>query len=106
MLTGFSNYDVLDFIMTSDFVEGLTESEFRFLLKRSQKIIRELKSNEIGNSYKMDELNDKIKKLQTEHVEEISNLNKVLENAQRELIELKTKKLTLKERISGKIIQK
>lgn len=104
MLSGFSNYDILDFIMTSDFVEGLNENEFIFLLKKSQKIIRQLKSNEIGMGYRMDELKQKISQLQNENKQEIINLRKSLLDTQQELQKMKTRRLTLKERLSGKIM--
>jgi hypothetical protein len=104
MISELNDSEILDFLMTSDFEENYKPEEFRYLLYKFRYFYRILHGkNEIQNS----DTDSKIKKL-NEFIENQENQINILkyENSQKEDLigSMKLRKLTFKERITGKII--
>ncbi len=95
--------EILDYLMTSEFNEGLTPEELRFLLLKFRKFYRTIASGLSNHKDRMDEA-IKTSKLSVENmvqqVEEIKKEKEILENKYENL---SMRKLTLKERLYGKI---
>ncbi len=95
--------EILDYLMTSDFNEGLTPDELRFLLFKFRNFYRTIASGLSNHKDRMDEA-IKNSKITVEEMEkkvfQIENVNTHIENKYKQLLE---KKLTWKERLSGKI---
>mgnify|MGYP003341479366 CR=1 FL=1 len=101
-----SDKDILDYLMTSDFQEGLKPSEFQFLLKKFRYFYKISRGK---NENLKTELEAKSKKI--EEVKYLSELNNKKAIDIKKSIELKynrllNRKLTWKERFLGKIINK
>jgi hypothetical protein len=104
MLKNFTEEDIMNYLMTSDFNEGLTPDEFKFLLLKFRNFYR------ISNGksqFLKGEVESKEKELNSvkQHTqEEISKFKSETEHAQTQLKNLLEKKLSWKERWHGKII--
>lgn len=106
MFKNLSEKEVLDYLMTSDFNEGLTPEEYRLLLFQFRNFFRiisgknELLKTELsGKDREMDELRKDFEKRMNETLTEKAKVeNKIMFNNNR--------KLTLKERWTGKLIIK
>ena len=96
--------EILDYLMTSEFNEGLTPDEFKFLLSKFRNFFRIVSGK-----------NDTLKVLIESSKKELQDLKYKTDNQLRTAEEqknkaiekynnLKQKKLTLKERFLGKII--
>lgn len=102
-----SDEEVLNFLMTSDFNEGsYSPTEFRFLLTKWRYFYRLLngKSEQIkiysdGVIKRIHDDNDDLK-------DKLDKLKTILDNKEAEINSLKNRKLSFRERISGKIIIK
>ena len=104
MVNNLTEEDILHYLMTSDFTEGLTPDEFKFLLTKFRNFYRvsngknELLKNEM--EMKIKEINDM----------KLSNQNAIsLILSEKSIVEndyhlLQNRKLSWKERWSGKII--
>jgi len=97
------NDELLEFLMTSDFVEEWTTEELKFMLVKFREFYRyiySLKNREIdhkdGEIKKMEELTKHLNDKSIEDSNEISELNHTL-------TKLKNRKLTIGERWSGKL---
>ena len=102
-----SDEEVLNFLMTSDFNEGsYSPTEFRFLLTKWRYFYRLLngKSEQIkiysdGVIKRIHDDNDDLK-------DKLDKLKTILDTKETEINSLKNRKLSFRERISGKIIIK
>jgi hypothetical protein len=106
MISELNDDEILEFLMTSDFEGDYKPGEFRYLLNKWRYFYRILHSRSSNSS---SSLQFEIKKLN----EEIVDLEKKIENLQiqnaekQNIIDFsKNRRLTIKERISGKIITK
>jgi hypothetical protein len=96
--------DILDYLMTSEFNEGLNLEEFKFLLKKFRYYYRLMKGNldrlEVDNSGLSKSLSEQKDKYES------TIMNLTCEKAKCEdIIDLlKSRKLSFKERWEGKII--
>jgi hypothetical protein len=106
MISELKDEEILEFLMTSDFEEDYKPQELKYLLTKFRYFYRILYS---ANQNQKDDGNFVIKKLE----EELEALKKSLLTTQKESADkqntidlIKSKKLSLKERITGKIIHK
>ena len=99
----FNNQDILDYLMTSDFTEELTQAELKALLLKFREFYR---IHHSINNNKLGDRDFQIKKL-TEEMEFIRNEKymaiKELDETNNELKKIVDRKLSLWERIIGKI---
>ena len=97
--------EILDYLMTSDFNEGLTPDELRFLLFKFRNFYRGMAGGLSNQKERMEET-IKTSKMSVESMEqkvsEIMTENHRLEQRYNSLL---SKKLSWKERLSGKIIE-
>lgn len=103
MISELTDDEILEFLMTSDFDEEYKPSEFKYLLVKFRYFYRILHSR---NQNTQDDSNFAIKKLNDElEVLKLQIFNEKTENANKQNIidSLKNRKLTLKERLTGKI---
>ena len=103
-MQNFSETDILNYLMTSEFNEGLTPDEFKFLLYRFRHHYRlaygmneRLKTESDGVKKILEEKELCMKKI-------IDNLNSEKASSEYKYNRLINRKLTWKERIKGKII--
>lgn len=103
MIKDLNKSEMLELLMTSDFSDGYTPDEFKYLLDNYRYFYRELSSKMEQLNHRIDEINtlnkvevsllrDSIFKLQCENSNIINTINS-----------LKTRNLSFSERISGKI---
>ena len=104
MINELSENEILDYLMTSDFVEGLTEDEFKFLLIKFRYYFR--KSNAAVNKQKeaLDNIYMEIHDLRKTTHNEIQESKLQVEEIENKYNSLVNRKLTWKERLYGKII--
>ena len=95
MISELTDEEILDFLMTSDFENEYKNEEFKYLLFKWRYFYRLLHGK--VDLIKTDK-NFEIEGLKSE-IERLKTLNN-------EILMLKNRKLTLRERLSGKIIQK
>lgn len=101
--------EILDFLMTSDFEENYSPSEYKFLLSKGRYFYRLLygknEKNNLSNESEIEKLNNdlELEKQKNNNLINIINENKIKIN---ELKELKNRKLSFIERITGKIKNK
>lgn len=101
-MTFINETEILDYLMTSDFNEGLTQEEFRFLLLKFRYHYRILYAKLESQKYKLDEKISEISEIQ----EKIDKLEKSIADKEEELRNEINRKLTLKERLIGKKLTK
>ena len=97
------NQDILDYLMTSDFDEELTNGEFKALLLKFREFYRihhSIHSNKLGSvELELKKTNDSIESFKNDmYRAQISN-----EEAESELKKVVNRKLTFMERLTGKI---
>ena len=100
-----SNEDLLDFLMTSEFHENYSPEELKFLLTKWRYFYRLLygkyervKIDSIGEIEKIQQ------NLDISNIEKSKLLIEIL-NKDNEIVTIKNRKLTFKERIKGRIIE-
>ena len=99
--------EIIDYLLSSDYEENLTEDEYRYLLKKFKQFYRNslLKNEQLA--HQIDNVNKETKdKLLAKDVD-TQNKEKKIQAMQSKLdvlINSLNRKLTLKERIKGKII--
>jgi septal ring factor EnvC (AmiA/AmiB activator) len=106
MIFGNTREEVLDFLMWSDFEEGLSREEFKFLLKRMQFHLKEEKLKREGLRRVLEEKENEIEKLKMIAIEKEQHsqrCNQRLSQVEDDLENLRERRLTLGERIFGKI---
>ncbi len=102
----FDDEQILNYLMTSEFDEGLTPDEYKFLLQKFRNFYR-ITSCSINNF--KDRMDDAVqKKEQMEKIldSKITEFNNEKSDLINKLNKLREKKLTFKERVLGKIIEK
>lgn len=106
MIKDLSENELLDYLMTSEFQEGLKPDEFRYLLYTFRNYYRVAKGQITTLNNEIDIRNTTIDeiKITTEKIINQATLEKDI--AKGMLNDLYNRKLTLKERLSGKIINK
>ena len=104
MLTNLTENDIMNYLMTSEYNEGLTPEEFKFLLLKFRNFYR-VSSGRIQILKDNVESKDKeIAIIKSETEKQISKFKEETENAKTQLNKIVDKKLTFKERWHGKII--
>lgn len=104
MFKNLSEQEILEYLMTSDFNEGLTPDEFRLLLFQFRNFFRIisgknelLKTEIVGAERKFQEVYKSFeKKIEDLQIQKADVENKLMFNS--------TRKLTLRERWTGKLI--
>ena len=103
MINDLSEDEILDYLMTSEFGEGLTQDEFRFLLLKLRNFYRVASCSITSHKERMEKaISDyiEIKKFSESRISEIENQKFKVEN---KLNNILNRKLTWKERLMGKI---
>lgn len=95
--------DILDFLMTSDFNENLTPEESRFLLFKFRYFYRLHHSKTEGLNNVILDLEERLKTTEEKLKTTQFDLQSQIVNLKEEHNKLINKKLTWKERLSGKI---
>jgi hypothetical protein len=108
MISELNDDDILDLLMTSEFENNLSPTEFKFLLKKWRFFYRLLhgRMDRVKDdlSYNIDKLKEEIEGLKSQ------NYNIMVDGAQKQdqidVLKnvIKNRKLTWKERLTGKII--
>lgn len=106
MILELKDEEILEFLMTSDFDEEYKPEELKYLLMKWRYFYRVLNGKydlQMTNTkYELKCLEEEIKRLKTQ----ISEMQVVDANKEDHIHQLKNRKLTLRERLSGKIIDK
>ena len=106
MISKMTDEEMLDFLMTSDFENNISPEEFRFLLNRWKYFYRviygRLERTKQDLTHEVDTLKQQVESL------EMSRMAVQVESARKDDIidSMKNRKLTFKERWTGKIITK
>jgi hypothetical protein len=106
MISELNDEEILDLLMTSEFENNLSPVEFKFLLNKWRYFYR-LLHGRLERTKDDLEYSIKLMKEENEGVKS-SNYNLLVENAQKDdlIDQMKNRKLTWKERWTGKIITK
>lgn len=103
MISELTDEEILDFLMTNDFDGDYKPEEFKYLLIKWRYFYRimsgKLELHRTDSNFEILSLNEKIKFLE----KEIENLKVLLSDNQNQIDTFKSRKLTLSERIKGKI---
>lgn len=106
MILELTDDEILDFLMTSEFEEDYKPEELKYLLHKFRYFYRVLygkydlsKDDVISKSKKIDEIT-------TSNDLQINQMMSEIANLQNQINNLKNRKLSLQERLSGKIIYK
>ena len=104
MISELNDEEILDLLMTSEFENNLSPTEFKFLLKKWKFFYRilhgKMERTKDDLTYKVNTLNENVEGLKNQ------NYKIMVESAQKQdqIDLLKNRKLTWKERWTGKII--
>lgn len=101
-MTFLNENEILDYLMTSDFNEGLTQEEFRFFLLKFRYHYRVLYSRLESQRYLLDEKIELVNEL-TDKINKLENLINLKDEEIKNEI---NRKLTLRERLTGKKLLK
>lgn len=103
MISELTEEEILDFLMTSDFESEFKPDEFKYLLLKWRYFYRVLHGRhellKTDSSYDVSRYEEKIKFLE----KEILSLQKMLTDRTNEIDQIKVKKLSIMERLTGKI---
>ena len=103
MISELTEEEILDFLMTSDFESEFKPDELKYLLLKWRYFYRVIHGKhdllKTDSSYDISKLEEKIKFLE----KEIASLQTMLTNKSDEINQIKTRKLSLLERLKGKI---
>ena len=102
----FSDNDILNYLMVSEFNEGLTPDEFKFLLYKFRYFYRLNHGKTESLKVSMDKLKDENHSIAETNKMQINGVNSEKQNIENKYKKLVNRKLTWKERIKGKIIIK
>jgi hypothetical protein len=106
MVNELSENEILDFLMTSDFNEGLNLDELKFLLRKFRNFYR-ISSCTITNAKdRMDEAVEESKNTKRDCEIKIQHTLNEKEQVEKKFNDLVSRKLSWKERMYGKIILK
>ncbi len=95
--------DILDYLMTSDFNDGYSIDESRYLLHKFRQFYRILQSNNQSLNHIIDTNNKQIVDLEQNFKNERFVLEEKISVFNDIIINIKNKKLSVMERINGKI---
>lgn len=98
--------DILDYLMTSDFNEGLNQDESRFLLLKYKNFYRAIYAKNEQLKSQLDESTTKLNKIENELMNVKTEYNSVKSDLESKLNKEVNRKLTFIERILGKKIKK
>lgn len=104
LMSQITEENIMDYLMTSDFNEGLTPDEFKFLLYKFRYFYR--LTNGKNETLKI-ALNAKLTELQDQKEINDQKLKQAIfdkSNIENKYNQIKSRKLTWRERISGKLI--
>lgn len=103
MISELTEEEILDFLMTSDFDGEFKSDEFKYLLLKWRYYYRVLQGKyeliKTDTSFDISKYEEKIKFLERE----ITSIQAMLTDKSTEIEQLKNRKLTISERITGKI---
>jgi hypothetical protein len=103
MISELTEEEILDFLMTSDFENEFKPDEFKYLLLKWRYFYRVLHGKyellKTDSSYDIAKLEENIKFLE----KEITSLQAMLTSKTEDLTQIKSRKLSFKERLTGKI---
>ena len=102
----FSDNDILNYLMVSEFNEGLTPDEFKFLLYKFRYFYRLNHGKTESLKYEIEKLASENYSISEINKNQIAGLNFEKQNIENKYNNLVNRKLTWKERIKGKIIIK
>ena len=106
MILELNDEEILDLLMTSEFDNNLSPKEFKFLLKKWRYFYRlqngVLERTKDDLTYKIDTLKNEVDSVKKQ------NYSIMVDSAQKEdhILQLKNRKLSFRERWTGKIIDK
>lgn len=101
-----SETDIMNYLMTSEFNEGLNPDEFKFLLYKFRYNYRLLYAKNESIKVKLEKLEMDLEANKFSYQKNINDLNSKKEEVEIKYESLKNRKLSWKERIKGKIILK
>jgi len=106
MISELNDEEILDFLMTSDFEQDYKPEEFKYLLYKWRFFYRILNGRfsleKTNSSYEIKSLSEEVNRLKTQ----ITEIQSTVAKKDDQIHQLKSRKLTFKERFSGKIIEK
>lgn len=106
MISELEDDEILNFLMTSDFEDNYSPSEYKFLLSKWRYFYRLLhgknEKNNLSNEHEIEKLNND---LEIEK-EKNSKLNIIISQNKIKIDELTNRKLSFMERITGKLKNK
>jgi len=106
MISELNDEEILDFLMTSDFEEEYSPKELKYFLLKWRFFYRviygKLENTKVSNEFEIKELKEQLESIKN------SLIREQFINTQKEdtINSMKTRKLTFKERLTGKIILK
>lgn len=103
MISELSEIEILNYIMTSEFQDGLTPDEFRLLIIRLRNFYRVSNSKVETLKSEIDGKKKEIDDMINLYTIEIENLNTINKSITEEMQKIYSRKLSIGERISGKI---
>ena len=103
MISDLSEIEILNYIMTSEFQDGLTPDEFRLLIIRLKNFYRVSNSKVETLKSEIDGKKKEIDDMINLYTIEIENLNTINKSITEEMQKIYSRKLSIGERISGKI---
>jgi hypothetical protein len=95
--------ELLNFLMTSDFVDEYSPEELKYLLHKWRYFYRLINGKNEQLAYLVDDSEKKIKLTQDDCINKIEANKKEMESLRHKIYNYENKKLTYKERFSGKI---
>jgi hypothetical protein len=106
MISEFNDEEILDFLMTSEFEGNYKPDELKYLLFKWRYFYRVLYGKLELSKLDLEKLLEEYQTLMKSSNDEKNNLLVELASFENEVHQLKQRKLTWKERIKGKIINK
>ncbi len=105
-MKNWSDGDILDYLMTSDLDENLSPEDLRFLLLKFRQFYRVVSTRFTNIEMEKKKYHFDLENLKSMHLSELDQLNQSHDNLLNKYNELMNRKLTLKERFFGKILNK
>ncbi len=104
MINELNDEEIINFLMTSEFEENYKPEEFRYLLSKFRYFYRLLHGKNELNQNNSEFQIKKLTEITNDKDSQITLLNLKNSDQQNLIDSLKNRKLTLKERVTGKII--
>lgn len=105
MISELNDKEILDFLMTSDFEEDFKPEELKYFLVKYRYFYRLLYGKYKISKDDVEMLTINIEKTLKDKDIEVNNFKELTRISEKALISLRSRKLTLKERFTGKIIK-